>query len=134
MDFGRIYDRGKVSFDRLLLGGTLRAKAMRGGVILGGGSVAEQGSRFARNMILTRLLAPSAFGAMAIVMSSSAIVGALTEVGVKQAVIQNPRGGEKAYLDAGWWMGFGRALGTYVIIFAMAPWVAHFYGIASLSA
>ena len=59
---------------------------MRGGAWLGSGSVAEQASRFARNMILTRLLAPSAFGTMAIVMSSSAIVGALTEVGVKQAV------------------------------------------------
>jgi len=85
-------------------------------------------------MILTRLLAPSAFGAMAIVMSSSSIVGALTEVGLRAAVIQNPRGGEKAYLNAGWWMGMGRALFMYVIIFAMAPLVAHFYGIANLSA
>lgn len=134
MDFARIYDRGKGTVADLLGSGTLRAKAMRGGVWLGGGSVAEQASRFARNMILTRLLAPSAFGAMAIVMSSSAIVGALTEVGVKQAVIQNPRGGEKAYLDAGWWMGMGRALTTYIIIFAMAPFVAHFYGIPDLSA
>jgi O-antigen/teichoic acid export membrane protein len=117
----------------LLRGSALRAKVMRGGVWLGSGNVAEQATRFARNMILTRLLAPSAFGAMAIVMSSSAIVGALTEVGVKQAVIQNPRGGEKEYLDAGWWLGLGRALFTYFIIFAMAPWVAHFYGIADLS-
>jgi O-antigen/teichoic acid export membrane protein len=71
---------------------------------------------------------------MAIVMSSSAVVGALTEVGVKQAVVQNPKGGEDAYLNAGWWMGLGRALTTYVIIFIMAPWVAGFYGIAELSA
>jgi O-antigen/teichoic acid export membrane protein len=134
MDFARIYDRGKVTFDRLLLGGTLRAKATRGAVFLGGGSVTEQVSRFARNMLLTRLLAPSAFGAMAIVMSSSAIVGALTEVGLRAAVIQNPRGGEKAYLDAGWWMGIGRSISTYVIIFAIAPWVAHFYGNAELAA
>ena len=134
MNFARIYDRGKVTFDRLLLGGSLRAKAMRGGVLLGGGSVAEQASRLARNMLLTRLLAPSAFGAMAIVMSSSSIVGALTDVGLKAAVIQNPRGGEEAYLNASWWMGMGRAMTMYVIIFAMAPWVAHFYGIAELSA
>ena len=134
MDLRRNYDRIKVGINDLLLSDGLRAKAMRGGTWLGAGGITEQASRFARNMILTRLLAPSAFGAMAIVMSSSAIVGALTEVGVKQAVIQNPRGGEKAYLNAGWWMGFGRALITYVIIFAMAPWVAHFYGIADLSA
>jgi O-antigen/teichoic acid export membrane protein len=85
-------------------------------------------------MILTRLLAPSAFGAMAIVMSSSAIVGTLTEVGLRAAVIQNPRGGEKAYLNAGWWMGMGRAILIYVIIFAMGPWIARFYGNAELSA
>jgi len=103
-------------------------------MFLGGGSVAEQASRFARNMLLTRLLAPSAFGAMAIVMSSAAIVGALTEVGLRAAVIQNPRGGEKEYVNAGWWMGMGRALSAYIIIFAMAPWVAHFYGNAELSA
>jgi len=117
----------------MLKGEALRAKAMRGGVWLGAGSVAEQASRFARNMILTRILAPSAFGAMAIVMSSSAIVGALTEVGVRQAVIQNRRGQEKEYLDAGWWLGLGRAIITYLIIFAMAPLVAHFYGLADLS-
>ena len=134
MDLIQTYKRGKVAATNMLLGEALRAKAMRGGVWLGGGSVAEQASRFARNMILTRLLAPSAFGAMAIVMSSSAIVGALTEVGLKQALIQNPRGGEKEYLDAGWWMGMGRALFTYLIIFAMAPWVGHFYGSVDLSA
>jgi len=134
MEFGKIYDRGKAALESLIGGGSLRAKAARGAVILGSGSVAEQVTRFGRNMLLTRLLAPSAFGAMAIVMSSSAIVGALTEVGLRAAVVQNPRGGEKAYLDAGWWMGLGRSISMYAIVFAMAPWVAHFYGNAELSA
>lgn len=127
------YERVRGAIGKLLTGDALRAKAMRGGVWLGAGSVAEQGSRFVRNVILTRILAPSAFGAMAIVMSSSAIIGALTEVGVRQAVIQHRRGQEKEYLDAGWWLGLGRALITYLIIFAMAPWVARFYGLADLS-
>jgi len=130
MDLRANYERLKLTITELLQGDALRAKAMRGGAWLGAGSVAEQAFRFARNMILTRLLAPSAFGTMAIVMSSSAIVGALTEVGIKQAVIQNPRGSEKAYLNAGWWMGMWRAIGMYLIIVAMAPWVAHFYGVA----
>ena len=134
MELAKVYQRGREAFDRLLLSGTLRAKATRGAMFLGGGSIAEQASRFGRNMLLTRLLAPSAFGVMAIVMSSSAIVGALTEMGQRAAVIQNPRGGEKAYLDAGWWMGMGRSIATYGIIFFMAPWVAHFYGNLELSA
>lgn len=134
MDLRRNYDRAKVGISDLLLGDGLRAKVMRGGTWLGAGSTAEQAARFARNMLLTRLLAPSAFGAMAIVMSSAAIIGTLTEVGQRAAVIQNPRGREDAYLNAGWWMGMGRAICMYVIIFAMAPWVGRFYGNAELSA
>jgi O-antigen/teichoic acid export membrane protein len=134
MNLREPYERISTKLNSLLLGEALRAKVMRGGAWLGSGNVAEQATRFARNMVLTRLLAPNAFGAMAIVMSSSAIVAALTEVGVKQAVIQNPKGGEKEYLDAAWWLGLGRALFTYLIIFAMAPLVAHFYGIANMSA
>jgi O-antigen/teichoic acid export membrane protein len=85
-------------------------------------------------MLLTRLLAPSAFGTMAIVLSSSSIVASFTDVGVKAAVIQNPRGVEEGYLNVGWWLGMGRAICMYVIIFAAAPWVSRFYGIAELSA
>jgi O-antigen/teichoic acid export membrane protein len=134
MGLRRNYDRIKTGISHLLVSDGLRAKAMRGGTWLGAGSVAEQAVRFARNMLLTRLLAPGAFGAMAIVMSCSAIVGTLTDVGQRAAVIQNPRGREGAYLNAGWWMGMGRAIGVYLIIFAMSPWVAHFYGNAELSA
>jgi O-antigen/teichoic acid export membrane protein len=129
----RSYDRVKVILGDLLLGDGLKAKAMRGGTWLGAGSVAEQATRFGRNMILTRLLAPSAFGAMAIVMSCSAIVGTLTDVGQRAAVIQNPRGGENAYLNAGWWIAMSRALSMYLIIFAMGPWVGRFYGNPELS-
>ena len=109
MNFMRSYDRVKVVTSDLLSRDDLRAKAMRGGTWLGVGSVAEQAVRFARNMVLTRLLAPGAFGAMAIVMSCSAIVGALVDVQQRSAVIQNPRGREGAYLNAGWWMGMGEA-------------------------
>ncbi|MGB9515176.1 MAG: hypothetical protein WBU20_26070, partial [Candidatus Acidiferrum sp.] len=64
MEFAKVYQRGREAFDQLLVSGTLRAKATRGAMFLSGGSIAEQASRFARNMLLTRLLAPGAFGAM----------------------------------------------------------------------
>ena len=44
---------------------------------MGIGSVYEQMSRMGRNMRLTRLLAPEAFGVMAIVYSTSSIVDML---------------------------------------------------------
>ena len=134
MNFSTPYARGKAMVEKVLQGGTLRAKTMRGGMYLAGGSVAEQATRFARNMILTRLLMPSAFGTMALVMSSSAILTCLTEIGQRYAVIQNPRGGEDAYLNVGWWMGMARAVVTYGSIFALAPFIGHFYGSPDLSA
>ena len=134
MDFGRLYSSVRGYVDRLVQGENLRAKATRGAVLVGGASFVEQASRLARNMLLTRLLAPSAFGIMAIVMSSSSIVGSVSEVGLRVSVIRNPRGREPAYLNAGWWLAMGRALGVYAICFIMAPWVAHFYGNLEISA
>jgi O-antigen/teichoic acid export membrane protein len=129
----KLFDRVKGAADRALMGEGLRAKATRGGAWLGSGSFAEQASRFVRNMLLTRLLAPSAFGAMAIVLSSSSLVASFSDVGLWPAVIQNPRGGDDTYLNAAWWMGIARALFIYAVIFAAAPWISSFYGNADLT-
>jgi len=134
MGFAGLCNSVKLYIEGLVSGENLRAKTTRGAVLLGSGSFAEQASRFARNMLLTRLLAPSAFGTMAIVMSSASIVGSLSEVGLRVSVIRNPRGREFAYLNAGWWLSAARGLGVYVICFLMAPWVARFYGNVELSA
>jgi O-antigen/teichoic acid export membrane protein len=134
MDIARLYSRVREYVDRLLRGDNLRAKTTRGAVLLGGASLGEQASRFARNMLLTRLLAPSAFGTMAIVMSSASIVGSLTDVGLRVSVIRNPRGREPAYLNAAWWLAMGRSFGVYAICFVIAPFVARFYGNVELSA
>ena len=128
MDIARLYSRVRGYTDRLMLGDNLRAKTTRGAALLGSASLGEQASRFARNMLLTRLLAPSAFGTMAIVMSSASIVGSLTDVGLRVSVIRNPRGRETAYLNAAWWLAMGRSFGVYAICFVMAPFVARFYG------
>lgn len=130
----RIYDRLKVSASKVLGGESLRARAARGGAWLGGASAAEQVSRFGRNMLLTRLLAPSAFGSMAIVLSSSSLVASLSDVGVWPAVIQSPHGGEDGYLNAAWWFGMARAICIYVMVFTASPWIAQFYGNPDLSA
>jgi O-antigen/teichoic acid export membrane protein len=133
MDPIRSYERVKVTLGGLLLGDALRAKAMRGGAWLGTGSVAEQAVRFARNLLLARILAPGAFGTMAIVLSSALLVDMLTDVGTRAAIIQNPRGGQAAYLDASWWMGLCRSIFSYSIIFAIAPWISRFYGRPEIS-
>lgn len=112
----------------LFAGKDLRAKVARGGAWLGGGSFIEQVSRFARNMLMARLLAPSAFGSMAIVMSSASLIASFSDVGVLPAIIQSPRGADREYLNAAWWLGMLRAAFMYATIFTAAPLIAHFYG------
>jgi lipopolysaccharide exporter len=110
----------------------LKARVFRGGIWLGAGSMTEQVFRFTRNMILARLLAPEAFGIMAIINSTSAIIQCLTEVGVKEGLIQNPNGDKEEYAGAAWWLAFGRSLLIYVVLFAAAPFLARFYHNADL--
>ena len=134
MNFDKIYGRVRTAANQTLLGDGLRAKAARGGAWLGSGSFAEQVTRFARNMLLARLLAPSAFGAFAIVLSSASLIASFSDVGIWPAIIQNPRGANRAYLNAAWWLGMGRAIFIYAVIFVAAPWIAHFYGNQDLTA
>jgi O-antigen/teichoic acid export membrane protein len=124
----RPYGRAQASVFRLVRGDALRAKVMRGGSWLGMGSVAEQAIRFARNILLARLLAPGAFGTMAIVLSSASLVDTFTDVGLRAAIIQSPQGDKAGYLNASWWVGMSRAIFSYLVIFAVAPWISRFYG------
>lgn len=130
---GETFSRLRLGMESLLAGDQLRARVFRGGAWLGVGSASEQCLRFVRNMILARLLAPSAFGTMAIVMSAASLLQAFTEIGVREALIQNPKGREPEYVNAAWWMAFSRSVFIYLILFALAPLVAKFYGNGDLA-
>lgn len=105
----------------------LRARALAGGTWLAGGSLASQGFRLGRNIVLARLLAPQSFGAMAIVLSIGSMMDAFTEVGTREAVIQNPRGLDSNFLNAAWWFASARGFASYALIFILCPGVAKFY-------
>jgi len=125
--------RLKKNWASILQGESLKARVFRGGAWLGAGSFSEQVIRFGRNMILTRLLAPEAFGTMAVVLSACSVVQTIMDVGVREALIQNPKGSEDDYVGAAWWMAFGRGLSFWICVSAIAPFVAKFYGNPDLS-
>ena len=79
-------------------------------------------------MLLMRLLAPEAFGTMAIVLWACSVAETIMDVGVTAALIQNPRGSEEEYAGAAWWMAFGRALSFCAVLFALSPLIGRFYG------
>jgi len=129
----RSYERIRGSVESLFRADTLKATVFRGGAWLGAGSFIEQSFRFGRNMLLTRLLAPEAFGTMAIVMSATTLIQVMAEVGAREALIQNPKGSEESHLRAAWWMSFGRALSIYAFIYILAPYFSRFYANGELT-
>ena len=126
--FVRISKQVKRSLRQVRESGSLKAKVFRGGIWMGAGSFSEQLTRFGRNMILTRLLAPEAFGTMAVVLSAGSVIQMITDIGVKEAIIQNPRGSEEHYMSAAWWLACLRSLSIYFCIFLLAPFISKFYG------
>ena len=121
------YEKIKQAAGRLFAGDSLKARTFRGGAWLGSGSVLEQASRFGRNMLLTRMLAPEAFGTMVLVTSATSVLGSLLDVGAREALIQNPKGHEDSHVGAAWWITFGRSSSLYFILFLLAPLAARAY-------
>jgi len=118
---------------KLLASDSLKARAARGSLWMGSGNGVEQLLRFVRNMILTRILAPEAFGVMAIVHAANTAFESFTEVGIRQAIIQNPRGHETTFLNGAWFFSCVRACLLYLAGFAGAPYIAGFYSDPSLT-
>ena len=115
-------------FSNLISGNSLISRCLRGGSILAAGTVFERGFRFVINMILARLLAPDQFGLMALVMAAIAFFETLTEVGIRQSIVQNKKGDTVEFLNVAWWFSAVRGVALYVVGFLAAPWVAQFYG------
>lgn len=115
-------------------GTSTKARSARAMIALGFGTATGRGTRFVKTMILAKfLLAPDQLGIMAIVMSFSMAFEALTEVGVKQSVIQNKQGATDEYLNAAWWLQVVRGLCLFAAASLLAPWISSFYENPQLS-
>jgi lipopolysaccharide exporter len=108
-------------------GSELKTKIANSMLTLGIGTVIEKGLRFVRNMILARLLARDQWGLIAFVFSVGMALEALGEVGVKQSIIQNKLGADRAYLNAAWWIQAVRCLCLFLTAFFAAPWISAFF-------
>lgn len=100
---------------------------LRGGSLLAAGTLFERLARLARNILLARVIAPDQFGIMAIVLAIIALFDALMEVGITQAVIQNDRGHEPAFLNVAWWFSLLRGVVIILVALPFTPLIANFY-------
>jgi len=110
-----------------LFGDTLKARCARSSVVLGVGVFIARFLGFGSKIVLTRLLASKEMGLMVMILGLTALFEVLTEVGIKQSVIQHKNGAEPEYLNTAWWFQSMRATGLYAVAFIAAPWLCEFY-------
>lgn len=81
---------------------SLRARAIIAALWSTGFSMLATVLRFGSSLIMTRLLVPEIFGVVALSGVVFAVVSLLSDIGLRQCVIQNRDGGEQFYLDTVW--------------------------------
>lgn len=82
---------------------------------------------FARLLILAHLLAPDAFGLLAIATVAIGVFTRLSDLGLIQALVQRDDATDEEF-DAAWTTGLLRALAIAVLLVIAAPWIAALFG------
>jgi len=101
-------------------GASLKGRALKGGVVALGGFGAAQGLRLASNLIMTRLLAPDAFGLMAVVLAIEILIGMLSDLGLDASIVRSKKGDDPAFLATARSMQLVRSLFIAAIMIVIA--------------
>jgi O-antigen/teichoic acid export membrane protein len=109
-------------------GTSLKRRAVTAGSWSAIGFVGAQVLRLGSSLVLTRLLAPDLFGLFAIITIVQTIFGLLSDVGLRQSVVQNSRGGDPDFLSTIWTLQVAR--GLFIWMFSSLTGLA-IYGLAA---
>lgn len=107
---------------------SLRSRAVHSGAWIGVGFAAQKVLQLGSNLILTRLLFPEAFGLMALATVFLVGLAMFSDIGLKPAVIRDPRGDDPAFLNTAWTIQAVRGLLLCVIGAAIAYPISLIYG------
>jgi O-antigen/teichoic acid export membrane protein len=111
----------------------LDTAAKRGSVWVLAGYASSQALRLLGNLILWRLVSPSAFGLMAIVNSILQGLAMFSEVGIGPGIIQSKRGDDATFLNTAWTIQVIRGFLLFAVALALTLPLARFYGAPALS-
>ena len=89
--------------------------------------------RLLNNVILARLLAPPIFGLMAVVNAIRTGVELLSDVGIMQNIISNPRGEDPIFYDTAWTLQALRGLVLAALCMLLAVPIARFFNYPQLA-
>jgi O-antigen/teichoic acid export membrane protein len=81
---------------------SLRHRVLKAGVWSTAGFGLNLVIRFGSNILMTRLLLPDMFGVMTIATTIMIGLSMFSDVGLRQSVVQSPRGSEPSFLNTAW--------------------------------
>lgn len=90
-------------------------RAARGAAIETSAYVLNLGIRFGSNILLTRMLEPEVFGLLAMVQLIHFSLHMLSDVGLSQSVVSDPKGDDDDFLNTVWSMQVVRGLGISAV-------------------
>lgn len=105
---------------------SLRKRALKAGSWNLVSQVASQAMRLGGNLLMARLLVPEMFGVMVIANTVSVLLHLLSDVGLRQNIVQSQRGDDPQFLNTAWTVQIIRGLVLFVltVLLALAAWLA----------
>ncbi|WP_422402874.1 oligosaccharide flippase family protein [Pseudomonas sp. GZD-209] len=105
---------------------SLRKRALGAGAWNLVSLIASQVMRLGGNLIMARLLLPEMFGVMVIATTVSVLLHLLSDVGLRQNIIQSHRGDDPLFLNTAWSVQIvrGFVLFALTLLLALAAWFA----------
>lgn len=105
---------------------SLRRRAISSGSWNLGALVTSQAIRLGGNLIMARLLVPEMFGVMAIATTVMVVLALLSDMGLRQNIIQSKRGNDPVFLNTAWTVQIlrGFALFALTLLVAALAWYA----------
>ena len=110
---------------------TIRSKIFSGIIWQGMERLGTQAISLLTSIILARLLAPSEFGLLTIMLVFTSIGEVIIDCGLNNALIQKPQIDDDDCSSV-FFANISLSLILYAVLFFMAPWVSRFYGVMSL--
>lgn len=101
---------------------------MHSGAWIGAGFAVQKVLQLGSNLILTRLLFPEAFGLMALATVFLIGIAMFSDIGLKVAVIRDPRGDDPEFLNTAWTIQVARGFLLFVTGGAIAYPISMIYG------
>ncbi|MGQ0456803.1 MAG: oligosaccharide flippase family protein [Hyphomicrobium sp.] len=80
--------------------------------------------RLVSNLIMTRILAPEAFGIVSVVLVVQTILVYMSDLGLRQTIIQSRRGDDPAFLNTAWTMQIMRGFAMFIVGLVVAGLLA----------